>query len=100
MAAHAGDYADAIKKGSHVKLLLVETTGAFSLGLDLMLRALGAGIKASDAQDTTAYGLNKTSPRTFYAHHSAAITAAAAAHESLILESAATGLSSALLAIP
>ena len=25
-SAHAGDYADAIKKGSHVKLLLVETT--------------------------------------------------------------------------
>ena len=44
--------------------------------------------------------LNKTSPRTFYAHHSAAISAAAAAHESLILESAATGLSSALLATP
>ena len=49
---------------------------------------------------TTAYGLNKTSPRTFYAHHSAAISAAAAAHESLILEPAATGLSSALLATP
>ena len=48
----------------------------------------------------TAYGLNKTSPRTFYAHHSAAISAAAAAHEALILESAATGLSSALLAAP
>jgi hypothetical protein len=43
---------------------------------------------------------HKTSPRTFYAHHSAAISAAAAAHESLILESAATGLSSALLATP
>ena len=57
-------------------------------------------VKASDAPDTTAYGLNKTSPGTFYAHHSAAISAAAAAHESLILESAATGLSSALLASP
>ena len=54
MAAHAGDYADAIKKGSHVKLLLVETTGAFSLGLDLMLRALGAGIKAFDTVDVGA----------------------------------------------
>ena len=31
--------------------------------LNLMLRALGVGIKASDAQDTTVYGLNKTSPR-------------------------------------
>ena len=54
VAAHAGDYADAIKKGSHVKLLLVETTGAFSLGLDLMLRALGAGIKAFDTVDVGA----------------------------------------------
>ena len=81
-----------------MKLLLVETTGAFSLGLDLMLRALGAGIKASDAQGTTAYGLYKT---THVLRPSLRrLSVAAAAHESLILESAATGLSSALLATP
>ena len=66
----------------------------------MVLRVLGAGVKALDATDTTAYGLNRTSPRTFYAHHAAAISSAAAAHESLILASATTDLSSALLAAP
>ena len=100
VAAHTGHYADALEKGNRVKLLLVETTGAFSLGLDLMLRSLGAGVKASDVQDTTAYGSSKTSPRTFYAHHAAAISAAAAAQESLILETAAITPGAAHLAAP
>ena len=63
-----------------------------------VLRVPGSGAEWNvDALDVS--GLNKTSPRMFYAHDSSAISAAAA-HESLILESAAAGLSSALLATP
>ena len=39
-------------------------------------------------------------PRTFYAHHAAAVSAAVQAHESLTLENAAASLARSLLANP
>ena len=44
--------------------------------------------------------MSRSSPRSFYAHHAAAISAAVAAHESLALENAAVSLSRRLLAHP
>ena len=51
--------------------------------LDWLLRALGITARAPDACDTTRYGSSRSSPRTFYAHHAAAVSAAIQAHESL-----------------
>ena len=68
--------------------------------LDVLLRALGTAARAPDACDTTCYGMSRSSPRSFYAHHAAAISAAVAAHESLALENAAVSLSRRLLAHP
>ena len=45
-------------------------------------------------------GSSRSSPRTFYAHHAAAVSAAVQAHESLTLENAAASLARSLLANP
>ena len=100
VAQRDGHYADALSKGSAVHLLVTETTGAFSSSLDTLLRALGTAARAPDACDTTRYGSSRSSPRTFYAHHAAAVSAAVQAHESLTLENAAASLARSLLANP
>ena len=48
----------------------------------------------------TLYGEGRSSPRSFYAHHSAAISAAIVAHESLALENAAASVARSLLTCP
>ena len=48
MAARDGDYADAMRKGNAVHLLLVEATGAISPALHLLLCALAAASKTPD----------------------------------------------------
>ena len=100
VAQRDGHYADALSKGSAVHLLVTETTSAFSSSLDTLLRALGTATRAPDACDTTHYGSSRSSPRTFYAHHAAAVSAAVQAHESLTLENAAASLARSLLANP
>ena len=59
-----------------------------------------AGAWSTWACDTTHYGSSRSSPRTFYAHHAAAVSAAVQAHESLTLENAAASLARSLLANP
>ena len=57
-------------------LLVTETTGALSPTFDRALRALGEYARAPPTHDSTRYGLSRSSPRTFLAHHRAAISAA------------------------
>ena len=57
-------------------LLVTETTGALSPTFDRALRALGKHARAPTTHDSTRYGLSRSSPHTFLAHHRAAISAA------------------------
>jgi hypothetical protein len=56
--------------------MVTETTGALSPTFDRALRALGKHARAPTTHDSTRYGLSRSSPRTFLAHHRAAISAA------------------------
>jgi hypothetical protein len=57
-------------------LLVTETTGALFPTIDRALRELGRHARAPTTHDSTRYGLSRSSPRTFLAHHRAAISAA------------------------
>ena len=57
-------------------LLDTETTGALFPTIDRALRELGRHARAPTTHDSTRYGLSRSSPRTFLAHHRAAISAA------------------------
>ena len=60
-------------------LVVTETTGALSPTFDRALRALGKHARAPTTHDSnryTLYGLSRSSPRAFLAHHRAAISAA------------------------
>ena len=70
------DYADAQRRGHPVTLLVTETTGALSPTFDRALRALGKHARAPTTHDSTRYGISRSSPHTFLAHHRAAISAA------------------------
>ena len=70
------DYADAQRRGHPVTLLVTETTGALSPTFNRALRALGKHARAPTTHDSTRYGLSRSSPGTFLAHHRAAISAA------------------------
>ena len=100
MAARDGDYADAMRKGNAVHLLLVEATGAISPALHLLLCALAAASKTPEAGDSTCYGKSRAATTSFYVHHTAAISAAAVAADSRMIRTAAQSLSRSLLAPP
>ena len=57
-----------------VVIFHTETTGAFNPALDGALRALDVQSRIRGADDYTQYGLARSSPRTFYAHHAAVIS--------------------------
>ena len=65
-------YADAQARGNPVSLHVAESTGAVSASFDAALRALGKESRAATTHDSTVYGVARSSPRTFYAHHIAA----------------------------
>jgi hypothetical protein len=72
------DYADAQRRGNPVTLLVSESTGALSATFDGALRALAKQARAPTTHDSTVYGIARSSPHSFYAHHTAAISAAIA----------------------
>ena len=51
-------------------------SGAIARTLDRILRDLGRLASLKTTHDSTVYGTSRASPRDFYAHHSAAISAA------------------------
>ena len=102
MAARDGDYADAMRKGNAVHLLLVEATGAISPALHLLLCALAAASKTPEAGDSTCYGKSRAAATSFCVRHTAAISAAAVTADSRMIRTAAQRepLSRSLLAPP
>ena len=70
------DYADAIAKGHGVTLLGTESTGALFVALVLLLRVHAKLATAPGTQDSTVYGTARASPKSYYAHHTAAISSA------------------------
>ena len=76
VAAHDGDYSDAVVKGFGVTLMATETSGAVSATLDAMLRRYDRISREPGTADYTTYGASRTSPGTFYRHHLAAHAAA------------------------
>ena len=91
------DYADAHSKQIGVTLLLLENTGAIGPELDRILQSLGRLSTAPGAQDSTVYGLSRASPRSFYPHHTAAISAAVVFADANTVLNAASYLSFTLL---
>ena len=86
-----GDYADALRKGHCVLLLVSETTGALSPTAIWLLRQLARVATLPTGNDTTVYGTSRTSPSSFFLHHIAAISSAIAAAQShTVLKEAAT----------
>ena len=86
-----GDYADALAKGSKVRLLATESTGALSSDVIDLLRAL-AKASTTDGVDTTPYGTARTSPRDFFSHHIAAISTAIVLADALAITNHAASL--------
>ena len=76
VAAHDGDYSDAVAKGFGVTLLATETSGAVSATVDALYRRYDRISREPGTVDYTAYGVSRTSPRTFHRHHLAAHAAA------------------------
>ena len=84
-------YADAQRRGNPVTLLHTESTGALAPTFAALLRVIGRQSRASGSHDSTRYGVSRSSPSTFYAHHSAAIShAIVSADATVLLDSAAS----------
>ena len=100
--ALAGDYADALNKAHGVLLLVTENTGALSPTLVWLLRQLARSATLPEGCDTTAYGTSRGSPRAFFPHHAAAISAAitgADAH-SILTDAASRNLADSMIGLP
>jgi hypothetical protein len=72
----------------------METTGALMGPLDSALRQLGRVVRRlGPERDHTRYGLSRASPREFYAHHAATISAAAVYSDAAYVVNAAASMS-------
>ena len=93
VAAHDGDYADALRKRYSVVLFNAESTGAVGPRAIRLLAQLAKDVKRKGATDGTVYGTARTSTRSFFVHHlsavAAGVTHAAAGRDALTLENAA-----------
>jgi len=76
VAAHNGQYADALSKGVGVSLLVAETTGALAASFMTILRLLARQTRLPGATDNSRYGEGRASPRSFLTHHVANISTA------------------------
>lgn len=87
-----GDYSDALKKKHLVYLMHTETTGALSPTVTKILHTCAKAVTADPSLDSTIYGTNRASTRSFYAHHVAAISSAILRADATTLVNAATSL--------
>ena len=85
-------YADAQRRGNPVSLHVAESTGAVSPSFDAAFRTLDKESRLKTTHDSTVYGIARSSPRTFYAHHMAAHSAAVVMADAVTLGSHATML--------
>ena len=88
-----GHYADALAKGHGVALLHAETTGALAVPFVAVLRILAAVARRRGTTDSTVYGSARSSTRSFFAHHLAAISATILFYNSVAVQAAAKELS-------
>ena len=72
-----------------MSLLACESTGAISATFDAALRTLDKESRATTTHDSTVYGIARSSPRTFYAHHLAAHS------QAVVMADATTAISAA-----
>ena len=86
-------YADAQRRGIPCSLLVSETTGALSRDTVRLLLALAKQATAPTTRDSTCYGTARTSPRSYFPHHTAAISAAIALADATSVMQAAAALS-------
>ena len=89
VAAHNGDYADAICKGTAIHLLATESSGALSSSTVRLLRALAKRVASPEGHDATVYGTGRASPKSFLRHHMSAISAAIVCADALAVHSQA-----------
>ena len=89
VAAHSGDYADALSKRRSIVLFNVETTGAIGWRGVRLVRALSKLTGRKGENDRTIYGESRASTRSFFVHHTAAIAGAVVSADALVLENAA-----------
>ena len=85
--------ADAQRRRHPVTLFITETTGALGPDLCATLRALDGLSRAKTSTDYTTYGTARSSPHRFYAHHSAAISAAIVFADARTIDAAAAHMS-------
>ena len=93
LATEKHDYADALRRGNPVTLLVSETTGALSATFVHALRELAKHARAKTTHDSTRYGTARTSPRAFYVHHVAAISSAIVRADAITVQHAAAAMS-------
>ena len=72
-----GQYADALRKGSRVVTMIVETHGGVTPHALSYVGYLSGRARSARARDSTVYGRSRTSPRSFYTHHLQRISLAA-----------------------
>jgi hypothetical protein len=77
VARREGQYADALRKGSRVISAIVETTGGITPHFRSYLGHLARRAKGRHGRDATKYGRSRTSPRSFFTHHTQRIGLAA-----------------------
>ena len=73
----AGQYADALRKGSRVISAIVETFGGITPHFLSYLSYLARRAKGRHGRDSTVYGRSRTSARSFFTHHTQRIGLAA-----------------------
>ena len=69
VAAHDGDYADALRKRRSVVLFNTETSGAVGPRGVRLLGQLAKDVQRKGAVDGTFYGTSRASTRSFFPHH-------------------------------
>ena len=89
VAAHGGDYADALRKRRSVVVFNTESTGAVGPRGVRLLAQLARDVRRKGATDGTVYGTARTSTTSFFVHHLSAIAAGVIHADALTLENAA-----------
>ena len=90
VAAHRGDYADALSKRKTVVLFVVETSGAVCTRGVRLLGHLARQVRRKGATDGTVYGTHRFSTRSFFLHHLTNISAAVSLGDARIIGNAAS----------
>ena len=82
-------HSDALSKRYAVQLFITESTGALSRRAVQLLGALARKARAPGTQDKTAYGRSRSSTKSFFRHHLAAISSAIVYQDAVLIANAA-----------